>query len=161
MINYLTEVDHQYFMEEAIKQAEDAGKRGDLPIGAVIVHNNMIVSSDSNRIFTKESVVSHAEVNAIHSCAPYLRKYNKECVIYTTVEPCIMCLPTIIMANICHVFYGVTDTYMNMRSFIENNPYIKKRLQTYKGGIMEKESETLIRKYSSSMGDLILPKKTK
>lgn len=161
MINSLTKIDHHYFMKEAIKQAEDAGKRGDLPIGAVIVHNNIIVSSDSNRIYTKESVVSHAEVNAIHSCAPYLRKHNKECVIYTTVEPCIMCLPTIIMANICHVFYGVTDTYMNMESFIGSNPYINERLQTYKGGIMEKESEALIRKYSGSMGDMILPKITK
>ena len=143
-------------MRKALIEAEEAGKRGDLAIGTVIVHNKLIISSDSNRIYTKESVVSHAEVNAIHNCAPYLRKYNKECVIYTTVEPCIMCLPTIVMANISHVFYGVTDAYMNMKSFIGGNPYIKERLQTYQGGVLEKESEALIRRYSSSMGDMIL-----
>ena len=61
-------------MRKALIEAEEAGKRGDLAIGAVIVHNNIIISSDSNRIYTKESIVSHAEVNAIHNCAPYFKK---------------------------------------------------------------------------------------
>ena len=58
-------------------------------------------------------------------------------------------------------FMEYTDAYMNMKSFIVGNPYIKERLQTYQGGILEKESEALIRKYSSSMGDIILTMETK
>ena len=143
-------------MKKALALAEEAGKRGDLPIGAVIVHNHKIISADSNRVHTKDSIVSHAEINAIHHCAPYLKKFNKECVIYTTVEPCMMCLPTIIMANICHVFFAVTDHYMNMEPFIKNNPYIKNRLLTYQGGILENESAALLKQYARSTYDMII-----
>jgi tRNA(adenine34) deaminase len=63
------EYNHQSFMEEALKEAEEAGKRGDRPIGTVIVHNGTIISRGSNRISTMDSELAHAEINALNQCA--------------------------------------------------------------------------------------------
>lgn len=156
MISNFNEINHEGFMKEALKEADEAGKRGDIPIGAVIVHHNKIISRGSNMINTMNSDVAHAESSAILKCAPYLKNYGRECIIYTTVEPCIMCLTTIVMANIRNVVFALEDKYMNMKPFIDSNPYIKNRLHNYLGGIMDKESYDIIRKYSPSDAEIIL-----
>lgn len=107
-------------------------------------------------INTLDSEVAHAECSAILKCASYLKNYGRECIIYTTVEPCIMCLSTIVMANIRNVVFALEDKYMNMKPFIDSNPYIKNRLHNYLGGIMDKESYDIIRKYSPSDAEIIL-----
>jgi tRNA(adenine34) deaminase len=86
LITNFHEYDHHYFMEEALKEAEEAGKRGDRPIGAVIVHSGTIISRGSNRINTMDSDLAHAEINAMYSCASYLRKHARECILYTSVD---------------------------------------------------------------------------
>ena len=148
-------IDHTFYMKEALKEAEEAGKRGDRPIGAVIVHDGKIISRGSNRISTLENEVAHAEINAIHSCTAYLKKHAENCTIYTTVEPCMMCLTTIVMANIRHIVFGVKDNYLQMENFIESVPYVKKRLYTYESGILSSESEQIIKKYSPFMAEII------
>ncbi|MEQ2525235.1 nucleoside deaminase [Robertmurraya yapensis] len=150
------ELDHQYYMGEALKEANEAGQRGDRPIGAVIVYDGKIISRGSNRIETKSSNIAHAETNAMHNCAAFLNKHARECVIYTTVEPCIMCLTTIVMANIRHVVFSVEDKYMKMELFINSNPYIKERLYHYMGGILQDESSKLIKTYSPFMAEVVL-----
>ncbi|WP_268892795.1 deaminase [Geobacillus sp. TFV-3] len=85
-----------------------------------------------------------------------LKKHERECVLYTTVEPCIMCLSTIVMANIRHVVFAVKDQYMNMDPFIASNPYIKDRLYHYVGGVLKEVSEKLIQTYSPYMYQIVL-----
>ncbi len=96
----ISNMNHEYFMRIAIEEAKEAGKRGDRPIGAVIVNDGKIIAKSSSRYVTRHSDVDHAENTAVLSCAPYLRKQGRSCVIYTTVEPCIMCMSTIVLANI-------------------------------------------------------------
>lgn len=148
--------DHAKFMELALVEAEMAGKRGDLPIGAVIVHNGKVIARGSNRIHTKESSVAHAEIEAIHSCAALLKKHNKECVIYTTLEPCIMCLSTIITANITAVYFAVEDHYMKIPDYIRTTPYIHERLSHYEGGLFQAQAEQLLHTYSPQMAKMVL-----
>ena len=156
LITNFHEYDHQSFMEEALKEAEEAGKRGDRPIGAVIVHNGTIISRGSNRINTMDSELAHAEINAINQCASYLRKHARECILYTTVEPCMMCLTTIALANIRNVVFAVEDKYMDMAHFIESNTYIKNRLHNYMSGVLSSESTKLLTEYSPFMAEVVL-----
>lgn len=149
-------LDHDFFMREALKEAKEAGEWGDLPVGTVIVHADKIISRGSNWIETADNYILHAEIDAIHKCASFLKKHARECVLYTTVEPCIMCLATIVMANIRHVVFAVKDQYMNMDPFIASNPYIKDRLYHYVGGVLKEESEKLIQTYSPYMYQIVL-----
>ncbi|WML57656.1 nucleoside deaminase [Neobacillus sp. PS2-9] len=156
MITNFHEYDHHFFMQEALKEAEEAGKRGDRPIGAVIVHNGTIISRGSNRINTKDSELEHAEINAMNACASYLRKHARECILYTTVEPCIMCLSTIVLVNIRNVVFAVEDKYMEMAQFIDSSTYIKKRLHHYLGGVLAEESSQILKTHSPFMAEIVL-----
>ncbi|MFG6113836.1 nucleoside deaminase [Halobacillus sp. MO56] len=103
MVENFNELNHEYFMKEALKEAEKAGKRNDKPIGAVIVHNGEIIARGSNKITSSKDNIAHAEIDALHNNAGYLQKHARECLLYTSVEPCIMCVSALIMANIRNV----------------------------------------------------------
>ncbi|MFF2449473.1 nucleoside deaminase [Neobacillus sp. NPDC058068] len=156
MITNFHEYGHEFFMQEALKEAEDAGKRGDRPIGAVIVHNGIIISRGSNRINTMDSELEHAEINAMNRCASYLRKHARECILYTTVEPCMMCLSTLIVGNIQNVVFAVEDKYLDIAHFIDSNDYINKRLHHYLGGVLAEESAEILKTYSPFMAEVVL-----
>ena len=156
MLANFSDLNHTYFMSEALKEAEEAGRRGDRPIGAVIVFENKIIARGSNRIESESSNLKHAEINAMNQCAPFLKEHARECVIYTTVEPCIMCLSTIVMANIRHVVFAIEDKYMNMRPFIQSNPYIEKRVHNYLGEVLADESLNILNRYSPETANVIV-----
>ena len=141
-------IDHTIFMKEALKEALKAGKRGDRPIGAVIVHNGQIISRGSSRSKTRKSDVAHAENTAILKCQSFLKDNGRECILYTTVEPCVMCLSTAVLANIRSIVFGLEDKYMNMKAFIQSNPYIRSRIHNYILGILESESIAVLQQYA-------------
>ena len=143
-------------MKEALKEAEKAGKRGDRAIGAVIVHNGQIISRGSSRWKTRNSDVSHAENTAILRCESYLHENGRECILYTTVEPCIMCLATAVFANIRNIVFAVEDRFMNTKMFIESHPYLKSRVHNYIPGILANESIALLQKYSPEDARIVL-----
>ncbi|MCR4429259.1 MAG: nucleoside deaminase [Caldiserica bacterium] len=149
-------MDHERFMKEALKEAEAALERGDRPIGAVIVHENKIIGRGSNGFATRCSDISHAELNALLSCAPQLQQYGHDCVLYTTCEPCVMCLGAIVMANIRYIVYGIPDNYIRARTIIETVDYIKQRIHGYLGGILEEECVALYRRFSEKEVGLCL-----
>jgi tRNA(adenine34) deaminase len=156
MVLNFNEIDHVSFMKEAIKEAEKAGKRGDKPIGAVIVHRGRIIARGSNQNKTRKSDVAHAENGAIYSCESYLQTYGRECVLYTTVEPCVMCLATIVLANIRNIVFAVEDNYMKTKMIIDSSPYIKARIHNYVSGVLEEASLNTLRKYMDEDLALIL-----
>ena len=148
-------MDHKHFMREALKEAESALKRGDRPIDAVIVYNNQIIGRGSNKFSTNHSDISHVELNALLSCTPQLKEYGLS-VLYTTCEPCVMCLGAIVMANIQYVVYGMPDNYIRARTIIETVDYIKHRIYGYLGGILEEECVALYRRFSEKEVQLCL-----
>jgi tRNA(adenine34) deaminase len=93
-------------MKEAL--AEAALAAGDLPIGSVIVCDGAVVARGRNRIRSDSSQLAHAEMVALRNGGDLLFRRFEECLIYTTREPCVMCLGAIAMADIRHVVYGQT-----------------------------------------------------
>ena len=144
------------FMAIALQEAEAALQRGDRPIGAVIAHEGQVISRASNSFTSAKSDVAHAELNAILQVAPFLQKAGHDCTIYTTCEPCPMCLGAIVMANIRQVVFAMPDNYIQGRLAIEAVPYLRRRVHRYAGGVLQEESVALFRKFSPEEAELCL-----
>ncbi len=148
-------LDHQFFMRQALQEAEAALRRGDLPIGAVVVHASQVVGRGSSTRVTSGCHIAHAELNALLSCSPYLGEHHDECVIYSTVEPCPMCLGAIVMSDLHHVIFGAFDYRAGASHMIERVPYVAHHIRTYLGGVFEESCLHLIRQYSETDADII------
>lgn len=103
---------HEKFMRMAIELSEHNVKAGaGGPFGAVIVKDGMVVASSANQVVQQNDPTAHAEIAAIRLACRQLNTYNlKDCVIYTSCEPCPMCLGAIYWARIHTIYYGNTKT---------------------------------------------------
>ena len=149
MLRNFDAIDHEKYMRVALKEAKLAGMRGDRPIGAVIMHDGNIIARSSNRFKTLQSHVAHAENTAILACAPYLKQHSRECVIYSTVEPCIMCSGALVLARIRHIIFGARDEKFGGCGSIFNIVG-EKRLNhqiEITAGVMEKEAASLMKSF--------------
>lgn len=100
----------EYFMLQAIKQAEEAMNAGEVPVGAVVVSQNQIIARGHNSVELLRDVTAHAEIIAITSAMQYLgSKYLPECTLYVTLEPCPMCAGALRWSQIGRVVYGAND----------------------------------------------------
>jgi len=146
-IRDISNLDHDYFMSIAIEEAISAGNRGDKAIGAVLVHNGKIVDKSSNQWKTMNSKVHHAENCLVMNNAQFLRNHGNNCILYTTAEPCLMCIGTIIMADIRNIVIGTRDPHMHTEDFIESHEWLKNNIFNYIVGVKEEECTNLILKY--------------
>ena len=104
----ITEQDKEY-MREAIRLADESVKNGGGPFGAVIVKDGEIVAGSSNSVTRENDPTAHAEVNTIREACKKLGTFDLSgCTIYTSCEPCPMCLGAIYWARIGRIFYGNT-----------------------------------------------------
>lgn len=100
----------EYFMKQALQEAKNAFEEDEVPVGAVIVCKNQIISRGHNLTETLTDVTAHAEIQAITAAAQYLgAKYLKECTLYVTVEPCCMCAGALYWSQIDKVVFGTRD----------------------------------------------------
>ncbi len=100
---------HEYFMRKAIKLSEMNVENGGGPFGAVIVKDGVIVGEGVNSVSVQNDPTAHAEIVAIRKSAQKLGTYNLcDCVIYTSCEPCPMCIGAIYWAHISGIYYGNT-----------------------------------------------------
>ena len=94
------------YMEIAIKEAKKSLKTNDVPIGAVIVENNKIISKGHNTREKTHQITKHAEINAIEKACKKKKTWHlNECTLYTTLEPCNMCMEVIKQARIKRIIY--------------------------------------------------------
>ena len=99
--------DDSIFMQEAIRLADESVKHGGGPFGAVIVKDGKIIAGSSNSVTINNDPTAHAEVNAIRAACRELNTYDLSgCVIYTSCEPCPMCLGAIYWAHLDRIYYG-------------------------------------------------------
>ncbi len=99
-----------HFMREALKEARYAFEKDEVPIGAVVVCDNRIIARAHNLTETLNDVTAHAEMQAITAAANYLGgKYLRDCTVYVTVEPCVMCAGALKWSQISRVVYGTVD----------------------------------------------------
>ncbi len=107
-MNILSE---EYFMKEAYKEAQKAYEIGEVPVGAVVVSNNMIIARAHNQVELLKDPTAHAEILAITSATNFLgSKYLKGCTLYVTLEPCMMCASALNWAKIDKLVYGAEDS---------------------------------------------------
>ena len=98
------------FMDEALKQAEKALKKQEVPIGAVVVKDGKIISTGYNCRERKQNAIKHAEIIAIEKASKKLKSWRLEdCEIYITLEPCPMCAGAILNARIKKAYYGAKE----------------------------------------------------
>jgi tRNA(adenine34) deaminase len=102
--------EHENFMSWALKLAVEAGQRGEVPVGAVVVHNGKIIGSGANLREKQQNPLAHAEMIAIQEAADTLGSWRlEETTLYVTLEPCPMCAGAIINARIPVVVFGCSD----------------------------------------------------
>lgn len=95
-------------METALKEAKKAAKKGDVPVGAVIVRNNIIISKAHNEKEKKKNATRHAEIIAIEKACKKLKTWHlNDCEMYVTLEPCLMCCGAVIQSRIKNIYYGI------------------------------------------------------
>ena len=100
----------EYFMKEALKEADKALSINEVPIGAVIVSNNKIIAKAHNLSETLTDPTAHAEMQAFTAATEYIGgKYLKDCTLYVTLEPCVMCAGASYWAQIGKIVYGAKD----------------------------------------------------
>ena len=115
------------YMSEALKEAEIAFEEGNIPIGCVIVLNNEIISRDHNQIYTLKNRLAHAEFLALEKVQGELWKNKRKATIYSTYEPCPMCLGAIVLSRINRVVYGVDLDNSGAISLLEHFPLLFRR----------------------------------
>jgi tRNA(Arg) A34 adenosine deaminase TadA len=135
------------FMEEALLEAELAGGAGELPIGAVIVIDNQIISRGRARHNEYRNQIRHAELNAILAAGEPLWMDYQQAILFTTVEPCPLCLGAAVMADIPHIIFALPDSQMQSSHIVETNAYVRRHIKSYHGGVLEERSIKIFNKY--------------
>ncbi|MDA9882948.1 nucleoside deaminase [Flavobacteriaceae bacterium] len=135
------EKDHSYFMKKAFEEAKYAFFKNEVPVGCVIVNNNDIISRSSNMVELLNDSTAHAELIAITSAQNSLNSKNLDnCILYTTLEPCLMCYGAIYWSKINTVVYGASD---KKRGFSRHSINLDRKINII-NGFMEKESKELL-----------------
>ncbi len=134
-----------YFMKQAIMQAQTAEENGEVPVGAIIVCQNTIIAKAHNQTEQLKDVTAHAEMISITSAANYLNsKYLHDCTIYVTLEPCLMCASALAWAQIGRVVFGAADL---KKGFKNHDIQILHPKTTCENGLLEKECGQILTEF--------------
>src|SRR5690554_4562163 len=137
--------DDNYFMKQALNEANTAFDKDEIPIGAVIVQNNQIIARAHNLTETLHDVTAHAEMQAFTAAANYIGgKYLKDCTLYVTVEPCIMCAGAAYWTQLTRLVYGTADSKRGFSSI--QQPLLHPRTEV-QGGVLREECAELIQSF--------------
>ena len=140
-------LDDNYFMKQALIEAQKAYESDEVPVGVVVVVDQKIIARAHNLTERLTDVTAHAEMQAITSAANFLNgKYLKGCTIYVTLEPCVMCLGALYWSQLRRIVYGASDP---KRGFLQANlsPHPK---TTVEKGVLEKEASELLNTFFRS-----------
>jgi tRNA(adenine34) deaminase len=106
----LSVLSDEYYMREALKEAQKAFEADEVPVGAVVVCGNRIIARSHNLTERLNDVTAHAEMQAFTAAANYMgAKFLDECTLYVTVEPCVMCTGASYWTRIGKIIYGAKD----------------------------------------------------
>ncbi len=131
-------------MKMALQEAEAAKDLQEVPIGCVIVMNNRVIARGHNSTEQLNDVTAHAEMQAITSAANFLGgKYLKDCTMYVTLEPCVMCAGALFWSQISNVVIGARD---EKRGFINKNLQLHPKTEIITG-VLENECSVLVKAF--------------
>ncbi len=140
--------DDTYFMKEALKEAQKAFVKDEVPVGAVIVCENQIIARAHNYTETLNDVTAHAEMQAFTAAADYLGgKYLNECTLYVTLEPCVMCGGASYWAQLKKIVFAAADEKRGFSILSENILHPKTEVES---GLMKEECSKLLTDFFQS-----------
>ncbi len=142
--------DHEFFMKEALEEAKKAYEKGEVPIGAVVVHDGGIIARGHNLRETAGHPLTHAEMLAIHRASGHFESFRLEdCTLYVTLEPCVMCSGAIIMSRLSRVVFGAYDskggTVRSLMELLDEPRFNHRPIVTE--GVMEEECSRLLKDF--------------
>ena len=145
--------DDLYFMELALGEARAATDAGEVPIGAVVVHNDAVIARAGNRTIRDNDPTAHAEIVAIREASHVLQNYRlADTTLYVSLEPCAMCAGAIIQARIPRLVYACDDPKGGaFRSCFEilTSPKLNHRVEVV-SGVLAAESASLLQSFFAS-----------
>jgi tRNA(adenine34) deaminase len=140
----------ELWMQEALLEAEKAGKEGEVPVGALLLVNEKIVSRGRNSCIRLHDPTAHAEILALRSAAHSMRNYRLPgSVLVVTVEPCAMCASAAIHARVEKIIYGAADPKagaIHSNFGLATAPQLNHQIETL-SGILEEECGSLLRAF--------------
>lgn len=140
------------FMQAALDCAAKALKKGEVPIGAVVVSNGKIISLGYNKRTKKQIATAHAEIEAIEKACKKLKSWRiPECEIYVTLEPCPMCMGAMLNARIKKVYFGAYEAKgRSMTAQLAESNLLNHRIEV-EGGVMREECAGILSSFFSQM----------
>jgi len=142
--------EHEFYMKEALKEAQKAFEEDEVPVGAVVVHAGKIIARGHNQIERLKDPTAHAEMLAITSAASYLgTKWLNHVCLYVTIEPCSMCAGAMVLARIKDLYYGADDPKTGACGSVADitgNKKLNHKVKVEKG-ILRDECSALLREF--------------
>lgn len=144
----LTIYSDEYYMKEALKEAQKAFDEDEVPVGAIVVCDNKIIARAHNMTEKLNDVTAHAEMLAITSATNFLGgKYLNECTLYVTLEPCVMCAGALYWSQLKKMVYAAPDLKRGF-SLVKSN-ILHPKTEIIKG-IMQQEASDLVTSFFKS-----------
>ena len=141
----LTIYSDEFFMKEALKEAQKAFEKDEVPVGAVIVCDRRIIARTHNLTETLTDVTAHAEMQAFTAASGHIGgKYLKDCTLYVTLEPCLMCAGAAFWTQIGRVVFGAAD---DKRGYSLVGSHVLHPTTEVVSGVMARESGDLLREF--------------
>lgn len=135
----------EYFMKMALSEARKAKMAGEVPIGAVLVHEQQIMAKTYNQTELLRDVTAHAEILAISAGSEFLgSKYLKNCTLYVTLEPCVMCAGALRWVQLSRLVYAAEDEKQGFMRYGKSILHPKTKVSF---GLMTEESEELLKSF--------------
>ena len=135
----------EIWMLEAFRQAEKAYSQDEVPVGCVVVYNDIVIGKGHNLVESLSDSTAHAEMISITSAANYLDDWRLvDCSLYVTKEPCLMCFGAILNARVKNLYYGVSDSKNGFKIKTKDENYCIDHMQKIRSGILEIKCKNIL-----------------
>ena len=147
---HTTDVD---WMQRALAEARLAGEAGEVPVGAVVVHDGRLIAHAGNRTIRDQDATAHAESLAVREASRALARWRLTgCTVYVTLEPCAMCAGALVLARVDRIVFGAWDDKAGMAGSVGDvlrHPRLNHRPEV-QAGVCADESAALLREFFAS-----------
>jgi tRNA(adenine34) deaminase len=142
---------HEYWMQQALLLAQQAAACGEVPVGAVLVHDEQVIGSGFNQPIGLHDPTAHAEICAIRDACQQLQNYRLplNTTLYVTLEPCTQCVGALIHARIQHVVFAATEpragSLISARQLMQSGFY--NHFFSFEGGVLAEQSQIILKQF--------------
>ena len=145
--------DDEKWMALALEQAKKAEEHGEVPVGAVLVKDGLLVAKAHNQPISTNDPTAHAEIEALRKAGRKLKNYRLSgTTLYVTLEPCAMCLGAMMHARIERIVFGTSDPKTGVcgsKADLTSEVFFNHRIKV-QGGVLEKETKNLLQSFFKS-----------